>query len=152
MPPEDPQLRICIGSRYEHIELIHVVMDDAMARLGLDDDARHWLGLAIREAVANAIKHGNQQNPEKDVEVELALAGEQAVIRIGDHGEGFEPRKVDDPLDPANLLKTSGRGILFMRSFVDQIDYSFRPGGGTIVTLRKRLAGSVADSDPADSK
>ncbi len=150
MPPEDPQLRICIGSRYEHIELVHVVMDDAMARLGLDEDARHWLGLAIREAVANAIKHGNQQDKEKEVEVELALDGEEAVIRVGDHGEGFEPQEVDDPLDPQNLLKTSGRGILFMKSFVDQIDYSFRPGGGTIVTLRKSLVPAPADSDQGE--
>ena len=64
MPSEDPQLRICIGSCYEHIELVHAVMEDAMARLGLDDDARHWLGLAIREGVANAIKHGNRQDPD----------------------------------------------------------------------------------------
>ena len=138
---EVPQVRIAIGSRYEHIDLIAVVVDDALARLGLDDDARHWVGIAIREAVANAIKHGNQQDPDKDVEVELAVSDEQAVIRVFDRGEGFEPEEVEDPLAPENLLKPNGRGIFYMRSFMDDIAVEPRPEGGTIVTLRKRLEG-----------
>ena len=138
MSAEVPQVRIAIGSRYEHIDLIAVVLDDALGRLGLDDDARHWAGIAIREAVANAIKHGNRQDPDKDVEVELAVSPEQVIIRVLDEGEGFEPEEVEDPLDPANLLKPNGRGIFYMKSFMDTIEYSPRPEGGTIVTLRKR--------------
>ena len=139
MSAEVPQVRIAIGSRYEHIDLIAVVLDDALGRLGLDDDARHWAGIAIREAVANAIKHGNRQDPDKDVEVELAVSPEQVIIRVLDEGEGFEPEEVEDPLDPANLLKPNGRGIFYMKSFMDGIEYSARPDGGTVVTLRKRL-------------
>lgn len=139
MPPEVPQVRIAIGSRYEHIDLIAVVLDDALGRLGLVEDARHWVGIAIREAVANAIKHGNQQDPGKDVEVELAVSAEQVVIRVFDRGTGFVPEEVDDPLAPENLLKPNGRGIFYMKSFMDEIEYSPRPEGGTVVTLRKRL-------------
>lgn len=142
MPPEKPQVRITVGSRFEHIDLIQVVLDDAMGRLGLDEDARHWVGIAVREAVANAIKHGNRQDPTKEVDVELALVGEQAVIRIADRGRGFDPETVDNPLAPENLLKPSGRGIFYMKNFMDDIEYSFRPDGGTVVTLRKRLARS----------
>ncbi|MCG8457166.1 MAG: ATP-binding protein [Holophagales bacterium] len=137
---EEPQVRISIGSRYDHIDLIQVVVDDALGRLGLDDDARHWVGIAIREAVANAIKHGNQQDPDKVVEVELAIAGEHAVIRVHDHGEGFDPESVGDPLAPENLLKPNGRGIFYMRNFMDEITYLPRPEGGTVVTMRKRLS------------
>ena len=140
MSAEEPQVHISVGSRFEHIDLIQVVVDDALARLGLDDDSRHWVGIAIREAVANAIKHGNQQDPQKEVEVELSIADNQAVIRVVDHGEGFDPQEVGDPLAPENLLKPNGRGIFYMKSFMDEIEYSSRPDGGTVVTLRKQLA------------
>lgn len=148
MSSEVPHVRIAIGSRYEHIDLIAVVLDDALGRLGLEDDARHWVGIAIREAVANAIKHGNQQDPGKDVEVELAVTAEQVVIRVFDCGPGFEPEEVDDPLAPENLLKPNGRGIFYMKSFMDEIEYSPRPEGGTVVTLRKRLnAGATPETE-----
>ncbi len=139
MPAEEPQVRIAIGSRFEHIDLIQVVVDDALERLGLDDDSRHWVGIAIREAVANAIKHGNQQDPEKEVEVELAIVGDQAIIRVVDQGEGFDLEQVDDPLAPENLLKPNGRGIFYMNNFMDEIEYGTRPEGGTVVTLRKQI-------------
>ncbi len=141
MPSEEPQVRISIGSRFEHIDLIQVVVDDALERLGLDDDSRHWVGIAIREAVANAIKHGNQQDPEKEVEVELAIVGDQAIIRVVDQGEGFDPQEVEDPLAPENLLKPNGRGIFYMKNFMDEIEYNSLPNGGTVVTLRKQIAG-----------
>ena len=138
MSSAEPQVLITIGSHFEHIDLIQVVVDDALARLGLEEDARHWVGIAIREAVANAIKHGNRQDPNKEVDVELAIEDGTAVIRVRDHGEGFNLEEVGDPLAPENLLKPSGRGIFYMKSFMDTIEYSPRPEGGTIVTLRKR--------------
>lgn len=141
MRSEEPQVRISIGSRFEHIDLIQVVVDDALERLGLDDDSRHWVGIAIREAVANAIKHGNRLDPEKEVEVELAIVGDQAIIRVVDQGEGFDLRTVEDPLAPENLLKPNGRGIFYMKNFMDDIEYGSRPDGGTVVTLRKQIAG-----------
>ena len=137
--PVGNQVRIAIGSRYDHIDLIQIVVDDALARLGLDDDSRHWVGIAVREAVANAIKHGNRQDPEKEVEVELDITPSEAVIRVQDHGEGFDPREIGDPLAPENLLKPNGRGIFYMKNFMDEIQYSRSPEGGTVVTLRKRL-------------
>lgn len=143
---ERPQVRITIGSRYDHIDLISVVVDDALARLGLEDDARHWVGIAIREAVANAIKHGNQQDPEKDVDVELAVAGAEAVIRVRDRGEGFSLEEVDDPLAEENLLRPNGRGIFYMNNFMDEVDYEDSPGGGTVVTMRKKLEPVAARS------
>ena len=140
MAAASSQVRISIGSRFEHIDLIQIVVDDALARLGLDEDSRHWVGIAVREGVANAIKHGNRQDPEKEVEVELAIEDDHAVIRIEDRGEGFDIGEVRDPLAPENRLKPNGRGIFYMKSFMDEIEYSKRPGGGTVVTLRKRIA------------
>lgn len=147
MSTPSPQVRISIGSRYEHIDLIQIVVDDALARLGLDEDSRHWVGIAVREGVANAIKHGNRQNPDKEVEVELTIEGEEAIIRIEDNGEGFDPDEIADPLSPENLLKPNGRGIFYMKSFMDDIKYSERPGGGTVVTLKKRIT-PAASANP----
>jgi serine/threonine-protein kinase RsbW len=140
---EQTQVKISIGSRYDHIDLIQVVVDDALARLGLDDDARHWVGIAIREAVANAIKHGNRQDPDKAVDVELAVAGDQAVIRVYDQGQGFDLQEVADPLAPENRMKTSGRGIFYMKNFMDTVLYEHRPEGGTVVTMRKTINGDA---------
>ena len=102
--------------------------------------------LAVREAVANANKHGNGQDPSKRVDIDLAVEGDAVVIRVEDQGEGFNPDAVHDPLAPENRFKRDGRGIFYMKKFMDSIDYGFRPGGGTVLTLRKRL-GKSAKSD-----
>jgi serine/threonine-protein kinase RsbW len=136
----EPLFHLAIGSRYENIELVQVVLDDSLRRLGLDDDNRHWIDLAVREAVANAIKHGNRQDPGKRVEVDLELEGDDLVVRIEDQGNGFDPGDVGNPLEPDNLFRPNGRGIFYIKSFMDRIDYSFGASGGTVLTLRKRLA------------
>ena len=130
---------MALESRFENIELVQVVLDDSLRRLKCDDDMRYWVGLAVREGVANAIQHGNRQDPEKKVQVELRLEESDLVIRILDHGNGFEPSLVGNPLDKENLLKPNGRGIFYMGKFMDDIRYNFGPSGGTELTLRKRV-------------
>jgi serine/threonine-protein kinase RsbW len=139
--PGDHRFHLDLGSRFENIELAQVVLKDTLDQLGVDEDALHDIDLAVREAVTNAIKHGNEQNPDKQVHVDLLLEGEELVIRIEDEGRGFDPSSVPDPLAPENILRTNGRGLLFMRKYMDDIQYSLRPEGGTVVTMRKRLAG-----------
>jgi serine/threonine-protein kinase RsbW len=140
---DDKSFHLAIGSRFENIELVQLVLKDSLDQLGLDDDNRHWIDVAVREAVANAIKHGNLEDPVKQVRVDLTLEGNEGdwlVIRVQDEGKGFDPSDLEDPLAPENLLKPNGRGIFYMKSFMDDIQYGLRPGGGTVVTLRKRLA------------
>lgn len=139
MRKETAQVHLAIGSRFENIELVQVVLDDSLKGLAFDDDARYWIGIAVREAVANAIKHGNRQDPAKQVEVHLLVDRDDVVIEVGDEGEGFDPSAVGDPVNPENLLKPDGRGIFYMKKFMDRIHYTFRPEGGTVVTLRKRI-------------
>jgi serine/threonine-protein kinase RsbW len=139
--PEDHRFHLDLGSRFENIELAQVVLKDTLDQIGVDEDARHDVDLAVREAVTNAIKHGNEQNPDKQVHIDLLLEGDELVLQIADEGSGFDLSSVQDPLAPENILRPNGRGILFMRKFMDDIQYSLRPGGGTVVTMRKRLAG-----------
>lgn len=143
--PDENRVHLSIGSRFENIELVQVVLKDALTRLGMDEDARHWIDIAVREAVANAIKHGNEQDPAKTVHVDVAVEGEDLVIRVADEGVGFDPTGVHDPRAPENLLRPNGRGIFYMKNFMDNIHYGSAPGGGTLVTLRKRLAGPKPD-------
>jgi serine/threonine-protein kinase RsbW len=141
---QEQSFHLAIGSRFENIELVQVVLKDCLERLGMDEDARHWIDIAVREAVANAIKHGNAQDPAKQVHVDVSLDDENLVIEVQDEGPGFDPSHLEDPLAPENLLKPNGRGIFYMKSFMDEIQYTIRPGGGTVVTLRKRVPGSIA--------
>jgi len=139
--PQERHFHLDVGSRFENIELVQVVLRDSLERLGVDEDTRHWVDVAVREAVANAIKHGNAQDPGKQVHVDLFREGDDVVIRVEDEGVGFDPAQLQNPLAPENLLKPNGRGIFYMKSFMDDIQYGPRPGGGTIVTLRKKVAG-----------
>lgn len=133
------EVRLSIGSEYDNIELVQVVLEESLQRLDLDEDSRYWIGIAVREAVANAIKHGNQLDPSKQVAVGLRVVSEMLEISVQDQGEGFDPSGVRDPLDTENLLRPDGRGIFYMRRMMDDIEYSFGPNGGTLVTLRKRI-------------
>ncbi len=139
--PGDHRFHLDLGSRFENIELAQIVLKDTLDQLGVEEDVREGIDLAVREAVANAIKHGNKQDPDKQVHVDLLLEGDELIIRIADEGAGFDPSAVPDPLAPENILRTNGRGILFMRKSVDDVQFSVQPEGGTVVTMRKRLAG-----------
>ncbi len=137
-----PQVHLAIGSSFHNAELVQVVVEEALRRLDLDPDDSHWIGIAVREAVANAVKHGNRQDPDKKVEVDFGVHDGHLVIQVVDEGGGFDPDHVPDPREPENVLKPSGRGIFYMQNFMDEIEYSFRPDGGTMVTMRKRLSSS----------
>jgi len=135
----DRRFQLTIGSRFENIELVQMTIDEILSERGVSEDLRHWTGLALREAVANAIKHGNRLDPTKRVDVEVELSSGALEIRVSDEGEGFDPGEVRDPLAPENRFRADGRGIFYMKRFMDDVSYSFGPQGGTVVTLRKQL-------------
>src|SRR5947207_7565883 len=118
-------VRLEFSSAFEMLDFVQVVSDHIGRSIGLDEDAVHWIGVAVRESVINAIKHGNKEDAAKPVTIEFAFKPvdqpTELVVRITDRGEGFEPNRVADPLAPENMLKSSGRGIFFMRSFMDEV-------------------------------
>lgn len=144
-----PQLvRLEFSSAFEMLDFVQVVSDHIGHAIGLDDDAVHWVGVAIRESVINAIKHGNHQDASKRVFVEFQTAGstgtQQLLIRVRDQGEGFDPEVVANPLAPENLLKSSGRGIFLIRSFMDDVQLQRAPEGGMEMRMVKRVQPTAA--------
>jgi serine/threonine-protein kinase RsbW len=135
------------SSAFEMLDLVQLVCDQMGRILHLEPEALHWAGVAVRESVINAIKHGNRHDIRKlvfvDVWVEPARRPEELIVVVRDQGEGFEAGNIADPLAPENLLKSSGRGIFFMRSFMDQVTISRRPEGGMEVRMVKKLAGQT---------
>jgi serine/threonine-protein kinase RsbW len=95
--------------------------------------------MAVREAVTNAVLHGNHLDTEKTVQITLKSTPASLVVTVRDRGEGFDPESVPDPTAAQNLLKTNGRGILFMRAFMDSVEWLRHPEGGTVVRMTKKL-------------
>ena len=136
-------VRLEFTSAFEMLDFVQVVSDHIGRGIGLDDDAVHWVGVAIRESVINAIKHGNRNDATKRVFVEFSTASPPDApglnIRVRDEGEGFDPEEVANPLAPENLLKSSGRGIFLIRSFMDDVRLQRAPEGGMEIRMTKRV-------------
>lgn len=132
-------VRLDIASRIEMLDTVQAVLSQLAVVSGFGDDASHYMSVAIRESVVNAIKHGNKLDENKRVIVEFILHPAGIEIRVLDEGRGFDPSSVADPVAEENLLKAYGRGIFFMKSFMDEVAYTFPDGGGTKVTMVKKL-------------
>ena len=139
-------VRLKIHSVFDMLDLVQLVSDHVGQLAGLDEDAIHWVGVAVRESVINAIKHGNRLDEAKQVTIEFAFVPSrhptELVVSVIDQGEGFEVEEVANPLAPENLLKSSGRGIFFMRSFMDDVQLLKVPDGGMEVRMSKKLQAS----------
>ena len=137
-------VRLQIHSNFDLLDFVQVVSDRMAQLAGLDEDATHWIGVAVRESVINAIKHGNREDYGKLVTIEFTFAPSvnprELIVRVLDEGEGFDPEEIADPLAPENILKSSGRGIFFMRSFMDDVTLKRASEGGMEVRMVKKLA------------
>jgi serine/threonine-protein kinase RsbW len=142
MTTDHQVVRLEFTSAFEMLDFVQVVSDHIGREIGLDEDSVHWVGVAIRESVINAIKHGNRNDAAKRVfvEFETAPAPERELqIRVRDQGEGFDPEAVGNPLDTENLLKSSGRGIFLIRNFMDDVLVQRAPEGGMEMRMVKRV-------------
>ena len=135
-------IRLEIASAVEMLDLVQLVSDHIGHTAGLDEDAVHWFGMAVRECVTNAIVHGNG-SPASAVSIEFtttpAVEPSELAVCVRDQGSGFDPSQLPDPLAPENILRTSGRGIYLMRQFMDDVSIRRTGGGGMEVRMMKRI-------------
>ena len=118
------------------------------AEAGFDDEDVMKISMAVREAAVNAVMHGNAYNPGKKVTLAFEHTAADLVITVRDQGPGLDASKIPDPLAPENLMKTSGRGIFLIRSFMDVVE--IHPStSGTELKMIKHVHGSAADSKEA---
>ena len=139
MPHDKPDvLEISIPSTYDAMERVAGLIEKAGRLVGICEDDEVDLMISVMEAVNNAIQHGNEENPEKEVHIRIVAEPSELTCTVRDEGGGFDPARVPDPLRRENLLNPSGRGILMMREFMDDVDFSTE-SGGTSVRMRKRF-------------
>ena len=128
----------------ESVSEVEAAADKLAGEDGLDEDERFRVTMAVREAAVNAVLHGNDYDPAKQITASFENNGRSLIFTIADQGKGVDPETLPDPLAPENLLRGTGRGIFLIRSFMDEVHFrQLQPG--TELTLVKHLA-------PADQK
>jgi serine/threonine-protein kinase RsbW len=143
-----------LDSSLEGVDHGEALVLAAARRLGFDEDALHEIGVAVRETLVNAVAHGNRYSSKKKVLIGINESPGRLEIEIADEGSGFDTEAIRDPLDTGNLLRQSGRGLLMIRAYMDEVSVGPRaataqgaaavdakpsPTGGTLVRMVKLL-------------
>ena len=118
-------------------------LQERVAKLGLITPEHSNLFVALDEAFVNAVKHGNKSDPTKLVRITAELTPKEASFTVEDEGEGFDIRAIPDPCDPANLFRTSGRGVLLIYNIMDEVEYNAQ---GNRVKMVKRPEAAPIDA------
>lgn len=112
---------------------------DLVATAGCADGDEFEIELALTEAIANAVRHGCEGDPNKSVTVSIACQVDRGLlIVVSDPGEGFDPHDVPNPIEAENLYSTHGRGIFLINRVMDHVEYK---RGGATIRMRKRPRG-----------
>ena len=109
-------------------------------QLGFNDDELHKIGMSVRECVVNAVVHGNRYGARKKVQLTISRTPDCLVVMVADEGAGFDTVSVRDPLADGHLLSPSGRGLMMMRTFMDELQIRRRQPKGTEVKMLKYVA------------
>lgn len=126
-----------LDSTLESVDSAEELAVGLAQRAGFPEDELMKIGMAVRESMVNAVVHGNRYSANKKVRFAVFHGNDRFTIQIADQGEGFDIENLPDPLAPENLLRTSGRGIFLIRSFMDEFQIRRPESGGTELTLVK---------------
>ncbi|RRA49203.1 ATP-binding protein [Acidipila sp. EB88] len=132
------RITLTLASSLASVDQVEQTAEHLAAEAGIDEDARFGITMAVREAAANAVFHGNKGNSAKHITASFENTGTSLIFCIADEGEGLDPDTLPDPLAPENLMRGSGRGIFLIRSFMDEVHFR-RLEPGTEMTLIKRF-------------
>ena len=134
------EIDVIISSALDNLDLIQTLTDCITNSMSFDEDSAHWIGMSVRESVTNAIQHGNKLDLRKKVDICFEVFPDQLAISVRDQGSGFRADDVPNPLDSENLLKPSGRGIFYIRTFMDEVEFKSLAQGGTEVHMVKKIS------------
>jgi len=115
-----------------NLRIIENAIDEMTGAIGINQDNYGKILVATLEAVNNAIKHGNKDNPQKLVDIEIEYENDEIRISVTDEGEGFDPAVIPDPTMPENIEELSGRGVFLMTKLSDSIKFNEK---GNCVTM-----------------
>jgi serine/threonine-protein kinase RsbW len=126
-------------SNPQNVQQVQALVNELANQYEISRDTYDNILLSLTEAVTNAIVHGNDQDENKLVEVQLTKCQDTLAFRISDEGPGFDPNSLPDPTAPENLCKCGGRGVFLMRELSDGIEFI---NNGSTVEIRFRLCQS----------
>ena len=128
---------LVIKSDVNELAKVASVTEEICERCGLIEDEIDDISIAVTEAVNNAIIHGNKEDSSKSIVIVFEIETEKIKIRIKDEGEGFRLKEVEDPRKNENLLKDDGRGILIMKTLMDEVEVSSGNEGNVLQLVKK---------------
>ena len=132
-------------SLYEHLDAFAEVVESAVRIAGASEDEQVDLMVAVMEALNNAIGHGNGEDASKKVHLKIDIHPASITVWVQDEGGGFDPSDAPDPVAPENLMNNSGRGLLMMRAFMDEVDF-MSSHKGTLVKMIKYFSSKSSPS------
>lgn len=136
-PDNEATFRVCvIPSDQRQTRIAKDAVTRELERFQYGEDASFAIKLALEEALTNAVKHGNMGDPGKQVTVRFAVDTEKAVVIVRDEGPGFEPEQVPDCTHPERLPLPNGRGIMLIKSYMDEVCY--RDNGREVYFMKRR--------------
>ena len=131
------QIKLQFGSQTNYIDVAQSLGEKLFEILSFNGDAIYWMSIALREALNNAVKHGNKQNPLKSVFVNFNIHPDKLQILIRDEGKGFDLSEIPDPTEKENIMKSCGRGLFFIKSFMDEFEILECGKKGTLLSMVK---------------
>lgn len=126
-----------VASTLDSVDWAEAHVTELAKSAGFGEDECHEIGIAIREAMVNAVVHGNHYSSDKKVNLKIDLTEQSLTMVVEDSGSGLDMDTLPDPLSEANLLRPSGRGLLIVRAFMDEFTVERRAEGGTRLRLVK---------------
>ncbi|MFQ5776993.1 MAG: ATP-binding protein [Terriglobia bacterium] len=137
MSPEPRHVNVTLQTTLESVDLGEDLAQQVAGAAGFDEDERYKIGMAVRECIVNALEHGNRGDAKKRIELRFLLEADRLVVQVHDEGSGFALDVIPDPRTNENLLKSSGRGLFLVRTFMDDLRVKSGQVGGATVTMTK---------------
>ncbi len=123
-PNNESTFHVCvIKSEQSETEIPKKAIFEQLAQYHFSDEVQFAIKLALEEALTNAVKHGNAEDPTKSITVRFAISREKAVFIVRDEGPGFVPEHIPDPTTPDRLRNPSGRGLMLIHAYMDKVQF-----------------------------